>query len=84
MKNQSTVEIISQESFALSIRLTANFKINGVNYFADGDYIAGDDYLDFVDVYREEDYTHFDSDSEEFKIGESILEQIDIKKTLTF
>lgn len=84
MNTKNNIEVINAESFATSIRLTADFKINGVNFRAEGEYIFGDDYLDFVEVYREEDYKQFESDSEEFEIGESILGLINIKETLTF
>lgn len=84
MNTKNNIEVIHEEAIASSIRLTADFKINGVNFRAEGEYILGDSSLDFVEVYREEDYKHFDWNDEEFHIGESILEQIDIKKHLTF
>lgn len=84
MKSKNNIEVINAESFPTSIRLTADFKINGVNFRAEGEYVFGDSSLDFVEVYREEDYKQFDWNDEEFHIGESILEQIDIKETLTF
>lgn len=84
MNTKKKVEVINAESFATSIRLTADFKINGVNFRAEGEYLFGDDYLNFVEVYRKDDYKQFDWNDEEFHIGESILNLINIKETLKF
>jgi hypothetical protein len=89
METKKNIKITNTESFATSIRLTANFKINGINFFASGDYSGGNLgldgtlFLDFVEVFREEDSQYFDEETEEFQIGEDILSQIDIIKTLT-
>lgn len=83
MKKQSTVEIINEECFPSSIRLTADFKINGINFFASADYIQGNSDLEFIEVFRVSDLKYFDEGTPEFEIGEDILCAMDIIKTLT-